>query len=69
MTAMDGNDQREWDIGLKGVEAFLNTSYNKSTGRNLFEVLYGYNPKFNDGVLREIAETEINVAWSNPEQL
>ncbi|KAK8785701.1 hypothetical protein V5799_007936 [Amblyomma americanum] len=33
MTTMDGNDQREWDIGLKGVGAFLNTSYDKSTGR------------------------------------
>ncbi|KAK8784274.1 hypothetical protein V5799_009360 [Amblyomma americanum] len=69
MTTMDGNDQREWDIGLKGVEAFLNTSYNKSTGRTPFEVLFGYNPKFHDGVLREIAETEDNVAWTNPEQL
>ncbi|KAK8779522.1 hypothetical protein V5799_019136, partial [Amblyomma americanum] len=69
MTTMDGNDQREWDIGLKGVEAFLNTSYNKSTGRTPFEVLYGYNPKFHDGALREIAETEDNVAWTNPEQL
>ncbi|KAK8767927.1 hypothetical protein V5799_005292 [Amblyomma americanum] len=69
MTTMDGNDQREWDIGLKGVEAFLNTSYNKSTGRTPFEVLLGYNPKFHDGALREIAETEDNVAWTNPEQL
>ncbi|KAK8779234.1 hypothetical protein V5799_019427 [Amblyomma americanum] len=69
MTTMDGNDQREWDIGLKSVEAFLNTSYNKSTGRTPFEVLYGYNPKFHDGALREIAETEDNVAWTNPEQL
>ncbi|KAK8772700.1 hypothetical protein V5799_024055 [Amblyomma americanum] len=66
MTTMDGNDQREWDIGLKGVEAFLNTSYNKSTGRTPLEVLFGYNPKFHDGVLREIAETEDNVAWTNP---
>ncbi|KAK8768371.1 hypothetical protein V5799_015163 [Amblyomma americanum] len=69
MTTIDGNDQREWDIRLKGVEAFLNTSYNKSTGRTPFEVLYGYNPKFHDGALREIAETEDNVAWTNPEQL
>ncbi|KAK8787039.1 hypothetical protein V5799_023187 [Amblyomma americanum] len=45
VTTMDGNDQREWDIGLKGVEAFLNTSHNKSTGRTSFEVFYGYNPE------------------------
>ncbi|KAK8784914.1 hypothetical protein V5799_008721, partial [Amblyomma americanum] len=69
MTTMDGNDQRKWYIGLKGVEAFLNTSYSKSTGRTPFEVLYGYNSKFHDGALREIAETEVNVAGTNPEQL
>ncbi|KAK8761920.1 hypothetical protein V5799_026814 [Amblyomma americanum] len=69
MITMDGNDQREWYIGLKGVEAFLNTPYNKSTGRTPFEVLYGYNSKFHDGALREIAETEVNVAGTNPEQL
>ncbi|KAK8786755.1 hypothetical protein V5799_023470 [Amblyomma americanum] len=40
-----------------------------NTGRTPFEVLYGYNPKFHDGALREIAETEDNVAWTNPEQL
>ncbi|KAK8773692.1 hypothetical protein V5799_011775 [Amblyomma americanum] len=56
----DGNDQRELDIGLKGVETFLNTSYNKSTGRTPFEVLYGYNPKFHNGAWREIAEKEDN---------
>ncbi|KAK8784935.1 hypothetical protein V5799_008699 [Amblyomma americanum] len=69
MTTMDGNDQRKWYIGLKGVEAFLNTSYSKSTGRTPFEVLYGYNSKFHDGALREIAETEVNVPGTNPEQL
>ncbi|KAK8783658.1 hypothetical protein V5799_009977 [Amblyomma americanum] len=69
MTSMDGNDQRDWDIALKGVGAFLNTSYNKSTGRTPFEVLYGYNAKFHDGALREFAETEDNVAWTDPQQL
>lgn len=34
----------------------MNTSISKTTGKTPFESLYGYIPRFNDGLVRELTE-------------
>ena len=43
-----------WDKNLDQLERDLNGSVSKTTGRTLFEMLYGYIPRFKEGATREL---------------
>ncbi|KAK9729263.1 hypothetical protein QE152_g16001 [Popillia japonica] len=54
--ATSEDDDTRWDVHLKKIERDLNTSVNKSTGKSAFELLYGYIPRFKDGMFRSLTE-------------
>lgn len=43
-----------WDHGIKKLERDLNTSMSKTTRRTPFEVVYGYIPRFQKGLTRNL---------------
>jgi len=67
-TTMEKINQKDWDAKIKEVERNLNNTINKTLGKTPFEILHGYRPKFNDGILRLFADEDEDV-WINPEQL
>ncbi|XP_046744294.1 KRAB-A domain-containing protein 2-like [Diprion similis] len=55
---LEQEHDRHWDKNLKRVAWSLNSAINKTTGRTAFEMLYGYNPRIGDGLLRQITIQE-----------
>lgn len=51
-TSLTDEDGRSWDKGLTKLERDLNCSMSKTTGRTPFELLYGYIPRFKEGLSR-----------------
>ncbi|CAB0037714.1 unnamed protein product [Trichogramma brassicae] len=51
-------DATDWDVKLKQIQRDLNQSYNASTGKSPFELLYGYVPSHDEGALRDLVEKE-----------
>lgn len=47
---------RHWDDNLMKLERDLNTSVCKTTGKTPFESLYGYIPRFDSGLARELVK-------------
>lgn len=47
---------RHWDEKIVEMERDLNTAICKTTGKTPFEALYGYIPRFNEGLARELTE-------------
>lgn len=61
------DEQQEWD-GLVGeVQRQINNSESKVTRRTPFELLHGYRPRFNLGILRELSMTTDD--WKCPAEL
>ena len=56
-----------WDDNIRGLERDLNTAVCKTTGRTPFELLYGYSPRFNEGLARQLSERSEN--YCIPEEL
>lgn len=48
------SDDINWDQYLTKIEQDLNTSVNKTTGQSAFELVYGYIPRFKDGITRDL---------------
>lgn len=46
----------EWDKKLVQIERDINSAFNKTTGKAPFEALYGFRPRFEEGVVRELTE-------------
>lgn len=67
--AMTDARQKDWDKHIKEIERWLNTSVNKTTGKTPFELLYGYLPRFDDGILREITDVAENEEYQSPNLL
>lgn len=56
-----------WDLGIKKLESDLNTSVSKTTGHTPFEMVYGYIPRFQEGLARQL--TEKSEKYRCPEEL
>lgn len=56
ITSLTDSDGYNWDLGIKKLARDLNSSICKTTGRTPFEMLYGYIPRFRDGLSRELTE-------------
>ena len=54
MTNTSYEDKSDWDKELPLIQRQLNTSICKTTGVTPFEALYGYLPRFEDGLTREL---------------
>lgn len=67
-TCMQDRSHKDWDDKIKIVQRNLNNFVNKSTNKTPFEMLHGYSPRFNDGILRKLADEDSN-AWCEPEKL
>ncbi|XP_035209774.1 uncharacterized protein LOC118184241 [Stegodyphus dumicola] len=61
VTSMKSKDQKDWYKSIKEVERNLNNTINKTIGKAPFEILHGYIPRFQDGVLRLLADEEAEV--------
>nr|CAI5835136.1 unnamed protein product [Callosobruchus analis] len=61
------SEDEDWDKYVKKIEQDINTTENKTTGRTLFEMLYGYIPRINGGQSREL--TANNETYTLPKQL
>ncbi|UYV69772.1 hypothetical protein LAZ67_7000699, partial [Cordylochernes scorpioides] len=53
---------------IKEVERDLNNAVNKTTNKTPFETLHGYSPRFHDGILRRLADEDMD-PWTEPERI
>ena len=65
----EGKFGRDWDRNIKYVALALNTSFNRSTTKTPFELLYGYKHRCNDGITRLLTIEEERKRYQRPEQL
>ncbi|XP_035204890.1 uncharacterized protein LOC118179837 [Stegodyphus dumicola] len=61
VTSVKSKDQKDWDKRIKEVERNLNNTINKTIGKTPFEILHGYMLRFQDGVLRLLADEEAEI--------
>ncbi|GIY65218.1 retrovirus-related Pol polyprotein from transposon 412 [Caerostris extrusa] len=47
---------KNWDLRMKELDRNLNNALNKATNKNPFQMLHGYSPRLNDGILRKQAD-------------
>lgn len=57
-TSMATRDHKDWDAKIKIVERNLNNFVNNTTNKMPFEMLHGYSPRFNDGIIRQLADDD-----------
>lgn len=67
-TSMKDNRHKDWDLRIKETERNLNNVVNKTTDKTPFEMLHGYSPRFNDGILRKVAELDAE-EWRDPKEI
>ncbi|UYV74922.1 hypothetical protein LAZ67_12001810 [Cordylochernes scorpioides] len=60
--------RKDWDLKIKEVERDLNNAVNKTTNKTPFETLHGYSPRFHDGILRRLADEDMD-PWTEPEKI
>ena len=53
-TNLSDVEGRDWDKSIEKIERDLNTASSKTTGHTPFEMLYGYVPRFCDGLIRDL---------------
>lgn len=68
MTSMTHPEHKDWDKKIKQCERNLNNVVNNTSGRTPFEMLHGYSPRFNDGILRRLADEDAE-NWTAPEEV
>jgi hypothetical protein len=56
------------NLKIKQCERNLNNVVNNTTDKTPFEMLHGYSPRFNDGILRILADEEAE-AWEDPAKI
>lgn len=56
-TNLKDNEERTWDAHIRKIQCDLNEMKNASTGRSPFEVVFGYVPRRNEGLVRAILPT------------
>ena len=52
--SLEDCEGKHWDQNLNKLKRDLNGSISKTTGKTPFEMLYGYLPRFNEGLTREL---------------
>ncbi|UYV82246.1 hypothetical protein LAZ67_21001454 [Cordylochernes scorpioides] len=67
-TGIEDPRRKDWDLKIKEVERDLNNAVNKTTNKTLFETLHGYSPRFHDGILRRLADEDMD-PWTEPERI
>ncbi|UYV62948.1 hypothetical protein LAZ67_2002587, partial [Cordylochernes scorpioides] len=60
--------RKDWDLKIKEVERDLNNAVNKTTNKTPFETLHGYSPRFHDGILKRLADEDMD-PWTEPERI
>lgn len=55
-SSLTDTESRHWDENVLKLERDLNTVVCKTTGRTPFEALFGYVPRFNEGLSRVLSE-------------
>ena len=58
ITSMEDQRHKDWDLRIQECERNLNNVVNNTTNRTPFEMLHGYIPRFNDGILRKVADVD-----------
>lgn len=58
---------RDWDSRLAEVQRNINDVPNATTGKSAFELLYGYQPRRNEGELRKV--TDESTFYTPPQEL
>lgn len=66
-STLEDEEGRDWDKHIPAIERHINTSENKTTGKTPFELLYGYLPRYEDGLTRTL--TKDNETYQIPEKL
>ena len=69
ITSIQTPEHRDWDARMKDIERNLNTAKSKTTGMAPFHLLYGFIPRFNDGIARHLADPEQLNRYENPVEL
>ncbi|UYV77456.1 hypothetical protein LAZ67_15001063 [Cordylochernes scorpioides] len=67
-TGIEDPRRKDWDLKIKEVERDLNNAVNKTTNKTPFETLHGYSPRFHDGILRRLADEDMD-PWTEPERI
>ena len=67
-TSMEDPRHKDWDKRIKEVERNLNCMKNKTTDKTPFEMLHGYVPRYNDGILRMLADEDREI-WQEPDKI
>jgi hypothetical protein len=67
-TSMTNKNHKDWDLRIKETERNLNNVVNKTTDKTPFEMLHGYSPRFNDGILRKVADLDAQ-EWEDPKEI
>ncbi|UYV62969.1 hypothetical protein LAZ67_2002677 [Cordylochernes scorpioides] len=68
VTGIQDPRRKDWDLKIKEVERDLNNAMNKTTNKTPFETLHGYSPRFHDGILRRLADEDMD-PWTEPERI
>ncbi|UYV70994.1 hypothetical protein LAZ67_8001358, partial [Cordylochernes scorpioides] len=67
-TGIEDPRRKDWDLKIKEVERDLNNAVNKTKNKTPFETLHGYSPRFHDGILRRLADEDMD-PWTEPERI
>ncbi|UYV72254.1 hypothetical protein LAZ67_9002361, partial [Cordylochernes scorpioides] len=67
-TSIEDPRRKDWDLKIKEVERDLNNAVNKTTNKTPFETLHGYSPRFHDGILRILADEDVD-PWTEPDRI
>ncbi|UYV70463.1 K02A2.6-like, partial [Cordylochernes scorpioides] len=67
-TSIEDPRRKDWDLKIKEVERDLNNVVNKTTNKTPFETLHGYSPRFHDGILRRLADEDVD-PWTEPDRI
>ncbi|UYV67847.1 hypothetical protein LAZ67_5002219 [Cordylochernes scorpioides] len=67
-TGIEDPRRKDWDLKIKEVRRDLNNAMNKTTNKTPFETLHGYSPRFHDGILRRLADEDMD-PWTEPERI
>ncbi|UYV77850.1 hypothetical protein LAZ67_15002575, partial [Cordylochernes scorpioides] len=67
-TSIEDPRRKDCDLKIKEVERDLNNAVNKTTNKTPFETLHGYSPRFHDGILRRLADEDVD-PWTEPDRI
>lgn len=60
---INDSECKDWDKNIELIQRDLNNSVNITTNKTPFEALYGYIPRFKDGMIRRLNVTTYSVLY------